>query len=60
MLYHSIYPQITKFSPTSRNKQSSSQSLSVKFPEDIQVIVRSDRKDYGNLFIGNIEAAENV
>lgn len=59
MLYRNIYPQITNHT-NSKTSRSPSSLPSVKFPEDIQIIVRSDRSDYGNLFIGNLEAAENV
>ena len=54
MMYHSIYPQISTVSPASKNKHNQKTAQLVKFPEDIQVIVRSDRKDYGNLYIGNL------
>ncbi len=40
--------------------QSSRSSKEVKFPEDIQVILRADRQQSGNLYMGNIEAAENA
>ena len=60
MLHHSIYPQINSNSHTSKDKHNSKLRQSVKFPSDIQIILRSDRKDYGNLFVSNIEAAENV
>jgi len=32
----------------------------VPFPDDVQVILRGDSLEKGNLFIGNIEAANNV
>jgi len=32
----------------------------VRYPEDIQVIIRSDRIICGNLYVGNVEAAENL
>lgn len=37
--------------------QGSSPKPTVKFPEDVQVILRADRPTTGNLFIGNVEAA---
>ena len=59
MIYHSIYPQA---SPQQTNKKSSSSvnPQPIKFPEDVQVILRSDRNNYGNLYIGNLESAQNV
>ena len=59
MLYHSIYPQVNT-SPVSKQQESVNKLQPVKFPEDVQVIIRSDRNDYGNLYIGNLEAAQNV
>ena len=40
--------------------QNSSTKKEIKFPEDVQVILRADKIDRGNLFMGNIEAAKNV
>lgn len=57
MLYHSIYPQLNPASPRKDNNNADGLSQPVKFPEDIQVILRSDRNDYGNLYIGNLETA---
>lgn len=32
----------------------------MRFPEDIQIIIRADRPQTGNLFLSNIEAAQNT
>ena len=57
-MYHSIYPQINH-SLQKNNCNSNHQLQPVKYPEDIQIIIRSDRHTYGNLYIGNLEAAQN-
>lgn len=37
--------------------QKDKQNKPVKYPEDIQVILRSDRIVCGNLYVANVEAA---
>ena len=59
MLYRSIYPQIHSLSPTRGNARHQKHPQPIDFPEDIQIIVRSDRNNYGNLYIGNFEADKN-
>lgn len=53
MLYKSIYPHPE--APIA-NCQSSKQEETplILFPEEIQIIVRSDRQGYGNLYLGNL------
>ena len=59
MLYHTIFPQVN-LSPTKGQTAHQAPLQPVKFPEDVQIILRSDRSAYGNLYIGNLEAAQNV
>ena len=56
MLYHSIYPQVTP-SPTKNQSHPKGKTQNIRFPEDVQIILRSDRNNYGNLYIGNLESA---
>ena len=44
------------YSPPRYGLSSQSQQ---KFPEDIELVIKSEQFDKGNLFISNIEAAEN-
>jgi len=39
--------------------QDSKNPQQVRYPEDIQIIIRSDTHAHGNLFLGNLEAAQN-
>jgi hypothetical protein len=47
---------LPKTHPRSKHSliQSSRSSNEVKFPEDIQVILRADRQQSGSLYMGNI------
>ena len=58
MLYQTIFPQVN-LSPGKGQVAPTSPLQPVKFPEDLQIILRSDRSSYGNLYIGNLEAAQN-
>lgn len=42
------------------NTQTEQSEQRVRFPEDIQVIIRSDQLRSGNLFLSNLEAAQNI
>lgn len=57
MFYNSIYPQLSPNPQRISTIHEDKDQTNIKFPEDIQIILRSDRKDYGNLFVGNLEAA---
>lgn len=57
MFYSSIYPQLSPNPERISTIHEDQDQTNIKFPEDIQIILRSDRKDYGNLFVGNLEAA---
>jgi len=55
-MFSSIYPQTFYHCDHDKTER----DITVKFPADVQVVVRSDRQHYGNLFIGNIEASYNT
>lgn len=59
MLYKSIYPHPESPLLLKQSKKVHQEQLPIHFPQDYQVIVRSDRLGYGNLYIGNLEAALN-
>lgn len=43
MLYRSIYPQVTLSADKTKREKHLGQVQPIKFPEDIQIILRSDR-----------------
>ena len=48
-----------RFTPRTLPLMQNGISLQVRYPEDIQIIIRADTHTHGSLFLSNLEAAQN-
>jgi len=58
-MYRGTY-SAPKYLTTYYNYNKPTAPVPAKYPEDIECIIKSAQSDKGNLYLSNVEAAENV